>query len=271
MRSMPKVPVVILGSLMLIGLLFAVYFGVAGGMQRRVLYPRPSAPPGEPHMPRGTEVVWLGPDANVEAWFMRPLAIEHSFPVVIFTHGNGELIDYWAPAFTELSASGVGVMLVEYPGYGRSGGRPSQRSITEIVVAAYDFVSDQAGVDTDAVVAYGRSLGGGAACALATERPVSALVLQSTFTSMRAIAQRLGFPSSLIVDPYDNLEVVASLEIPVLVLHGERDTLIPVSHGEELAAAAETELVRMPCGHNDCPSAWPIIEAFMSGQGLLQY
>ena len=61
--------------------------------------------------------------------------------------------------FTRLSRSGVGALLVEYPGYGRSGGKPTQSSITETIVAAYDFAVDQTGVDRDAVVAYGRSLG----------------------------------------------------------------------------------------------------------------
>lgn len=263
--------VLIIGSVVLIVLMFAIYFGAARGMQRRAMYPRPPVPPGEPQLPRGTEVVWLGPDANVEAWFMRPFATEHAFPVVIFTHGNGELIDYWAQPFTEAVTQGVGVMLVEYPGYGRSGGSPSQDSITQTILAAYDFVIAQPGVDSEAIVAYGRSLGGGASCALATERPLAALVLESTFTSVRAMVSQLGFPSALIVDPFDNLEIVASVDIPVLVLHGEHDTLIPVSHGEALAAAAETELVRMPCGHNDCPFAWPIVEAFISEQGLLRH
>jgi hypothetical protein len=261
----------IIGSIILIVVLFTVYFGANCGIQRRAMYPSPPAPPGEPQLPRGTEVVWLGPDANVEAWFMRPFGIENLFPVVIFTHGNGELIDYWIRPFSQLLSSGVGVMLVEYPGYGRSGGSPSQKSITQIMLAAYDFVVAQSGVDSDAIVAHGRSLGGGAACALAIERPLSALVLESSFTSVREMAARFGFPSAMIVDKFENLEAVASLDIPVLVIHGERDQMIPVAHGEELADAAETELVRLPCGHDDCPFAWPIVESFMSEQGLLRH
>jgi fermentation-respiration switch protein FrsA (DUF1100 family) len=262
---------ILLGLALVLIVACFVYFGATSSLQRKVLYPSPPAPPGEPRLPRGTEVVWLGPDANVEAWFMRPALMEHPFPVVIFAHGNGELIDHWAPVFSQLPASGVGVLLVEFPGYGRSGGTPSQTSIGETILAAYDFVVDRPGVDPEAIVAHGRSLGGGAACILATERPVSALVLESTFTSVRAIAKRLGLPGSLVVDPFDNLEVVESLDIPVLVLHGERDTLIPVSHGETLAEAGETTLVRLPCGHNDCPFAWPRVEAFMMEQGLLDH
>ncbi len=262
--------ILILGGVLVIVVVLVVFFGATSGMQRRVLYPRPPVPPGEPRIPPGTEIVWLGPDADVEAWFMRPTGIERDFPVIIFTHGNGELIDHWVQVFQRLPAAGVGVLLLEYPGYGRSGGTPSQTSITSAIVAAYDFLIGRAGVDSDAIVAHGRSLGGGAACALATQRPLAALVLESTFSSVSEMAKRLGFPSSLVVDPFDNLEVVKSLDIPVLVLHGERDTLIPVSHGEALAAAAETMLVRMPCGHNDCPFAWPEVEAFLSEHGLLR-
>jgi fermentation-respiration switch protein FrsA (DUF1100 family) len=258
-------------AILLLLFLFVYDLGSTSTLQRRMLYPRPAAPPGEPKIPPGTEVVWLGDESNVEAWFMRPAAIEGTFPVVIFSHGNSELIDHWASTFAHLPASGVGALLVEYPGYGRSGGTPSQTSIATAIVAAYDFVIAQPGVDRDAVVAHGRSLGGGAACLLATLRPISALVLESTFTSVRAMANRLEFPGSIVVDPFDNLEAVKTLDIPVLVLHGERDTLIPVSHGETLALAAETELVRRPCGHNDCKFAWPVIEAFLSEQGLLRH
>lgn len=240
------------------------------GMQRRILYPAPPAPPGEPRLPPHTERVWLGDTIDggaegdvTEAWFLRPPRTEERFPVVMFTHGNGELIDHWAPIYAEVAKRGVGILLVEYPGYGRSGGSPSQSSITRTMLHAYDFIVDQPGVDPDAIVAHGRSLGGGAACALALERPLAGLVLESTFTSVRAMASRLGFPSFLVLDPFDNLAAVAELDLPILVLHGERDDLIPVSHGEALAEAAETELVRMPCGHNDCPFSWGHVEAFL--------
>lgn len=258
----------VLGALVLIAILIVSYLALVTSLQRRVLYPRPPAPPGEPRLPRGTERAWLGPDANTEAWFMRPAGIEHRFPVVIFTHGNGELIDHWAPLWTEATAAGVGVLLVEYPGYGRSGGSPSQDSISDTMFAAFDFVSDQPGVDPDAIVAHGRSLGGGAACILAAERPLAALILESTFTDVRSLARRLGLPGPLVADPFDNLSVIPTLGIPILVIHGERDNLIPVAHGERLAAAAATELIRMPCAHNDCPFTWPLVEAFLADHGL---
>jgi len=260
-------------------LFFVCLIAIGCGMQRSVLYPSPPAPPGEPELPPRSERVWLGAGEGVsegtsrddltEAWFLKPVPREHDFPVVIFTHGNGELIDHWGPIFQRATERGVGVLLVEYPGYGRSGGKPSQKSITRTMLHAYDFVVDRPGVDPDAIVAHGRSLGGGAACALALERPLAGLVLESTFTSVRDMASRLGFPGFLVVDPFDNLAAVSELDIPIAVLHGVRDEIIPVSHGEALAAAAQTELIPMPCGHNDCPFSWPIVEAFLADNGLL--
>lgn len=256
-----------LGLLTLTG--FVVVQTGGCGISRKALFPRPAAPPGTPRLPPEAEALWLGAEANVEAWFLRPQQGRPPAPVVIFAHGNGELIDHWGPWFRALPASGVAALLVEYPGYGRSQGSPSQNSITEIMLAAYDFLRSQPDIDAERIVAHGRSLGGGAVCALARQRPLAALVLESTFTSVPAIATSLGFPSFLVLDVFDNLEAVSELEIPMLVLHGERDDLIPIAHAEALAAAAGTEVVRRPCGHNDCPFAWPRIERFLTAQGVL--
>ena len=242
-------------------------FDSGPNLQRHVLFPAPAAPPGPPRPPPGTERIWLGPADDVEAWFLRPDDAE-SFPVVVFAHGNAELIDHWGPRFARVADSGIGALLVEYPGYGRSGGSPSEASITQAFVAGYDFVAGQPGVETRAIVGHGRSLGGGAICALSRERRLAALILESTFTSTRAMAETLGFPGSLVVDPFDNLGRVSSFDGPVLVLHGARDRLIPPSHGEQLAEAARTSLERMPCGHNDCPWSWPRVAAFLRAEGL---
>ncbi len=258
-----------MGTAIVFLLIVASLFALACGMQRQALYPAPPAPPGEPTLPPRAERVWLGDDDLTEAWFLRPPSRENRFSVLIFTHGNGELIDHWGPVWANVTQRGVGVLLVEYPGYGRSGGSPGQKSITRTMLHAYDFIVDQPGVDPDAIVAHGRSLGGGAACALALERPLAAMVLESSFTSVRAMASRLGFPGFLVVDPFDNLTAVSELDIPILVLHGAHDEIIPVEHGEALAAAAETELIRMPCGHNDCPFSWPWVEPFLADHGLL--
>jgi pimeloyl-ACP methyl ester carboxylesterase len=239
-------------------------------LQRRVLYPHPPAAREAPALPAGAELVELGEAPGVEAFFLRPSAAVAPFPAVLFTHGNGELIDHWVGPFEELAAAGVAVMLVEYPGYGRSAGAPSEEAITGIIVAAHDFLLRQPDVDPARLVAYGRSLGGGAACALTAARPVAALVLESTFTSVRVLARRLGVPGLFVLDPWDNLAVVSTTATPVLVLHGEHDPVIPFAHGEALARAAGTGLVRMRCGHNDCPRPWTEILGFLRDHAILE-
>jgi hypothetical protein len=188
----------------------------------------------------------------------------------VYAHGNGELIDHWLHEFEALRARGISVLLVEYPGYGRSSGIPSERSITGAFTAAYDWAAAQPHVDARRIIGHGRSLGGGAICALARERALAALVLESTFTSIREQVRRYGVPGFLVRDPFDNLARVREFEGPVLVLHGERDTSIPVDQGRALHGAARaSELHVLACGHNDCPRPWPTLLRFLEERRLL--
>ena len=149
-----------------IALIVGAYLGALYLAQRSLLFPAPPRPP--PVSPGRAEIVRL-PLARGEARALF-LAPDDSFagpaPLVIFMHGNGELIDFWPGEFNEIRAAGFAVLLVEYPGYGRSTGRPTQQSLTDAALAAYDWVKAVPGIDSTRIVAYGRSRGGGAACAL---------------------------------------------------------------------------------------------------------
>jgi fermentation-respiration switch protein FrsA (DUF1100 family) len=260
-------------------LCLALAYGVlACAMQRSVLFPAP--PAGGPDMLAripGAERLWLEtPDARAEAWFLPALPASARSggagpaPLVIFAHGNGELIDDWALAFEPLRRWGAGVLLVEYPGYGRSMGAPSQRSIAASMTRAYDLMLTRQDVDPKRIVAYGRSLGGGAACALARERSVAALVLESTFTSVRPLARDFWVPGFLVRDPFDNLDALRAYPGPVLIVHGEHDEIIPVAHASQLhAAAARSRLALEPCGHNDCQRPWALVRDFLRENALL--
>jgi len=250
------------------------YLGLAFAVQRSVLFPRPPRPDRAAADGRmDVDVVWLGPERLVEAWYLAPAGIDGTrpAPVIVFTHGNGELIDYWLDEFEAMRALGLGVLLVEYPGYGRSGGSPSENSIKQAMVDAYDYLVSRADVDPTRIVAYGRSVGGGAAGALVRERPVAALVLESSFTSVRRMARRHGLFGPLVRDPFDTIGAVAGFEGPVLIIHGSSDRLIPPAHGRALAAKArDGELVLLDCGHNDCPRPWREVLTFLERQKILE-
>jgi fermentation-respiration switch protein FrsA (DUF1100 family) len=246
------------------------YLAVFYLAQRSVLFP---APPYSPNADPGpAEIVRLPlSGGEAQALFLAPSArFEGPAPLLIFMHGNGELADDWVLIFEEITAWGVGALLLEYPGYGRSPGSPSERSINEAALAAYDWAQNDPRIDGTRIVPYGRSLGGGPAVRLAVDRKVPALILESAFTSVADFAAQFLAPGFLVRDRFDSVRTLASYRGPLLVVHGSRDQIIPIAHGRALAAAVPgAKFVEIPCGHNDCPRPWVLIRTFLEQNGLL--
>lgn len=233
-------------------------------LQRFFIFPRQWAgpvPPGPPAL-EGLVPLEVPSEAGpVEGWLLvgQGRSAARPGPAVIFGHGNAELIDHWPAELEPYRQMGLSVLLPEYRGYGRSPGAPSEAAITADLVRFHDLLATRPEVDRTRIVLHGRSIGGGAVCALARARPPAALVLQSTFTSLVEVARRFLLPGFLVKDRFENRAVVETLTCPVLILHGDRDELIPFGHAEALQAAARAgRLVTLPGGdHNICPSAWP--------------
>lgn len=242
--------------------LVALYLALLFVVQRSMLFPMPPAMPGDPD--HRAEVVRVTTGGAEAYGLFLPSPASGPAALIMFMHGNGELADYWVGEFDVPRSWGFGVLLVEYPGYGRAAGSPSEKSITEATRALYDWAAKDPRVDPKRVVAYGRSLGGGAAARLALERPVAAMILESAFTSVADFAARFMAPALLIRDPFDNRKALASYRGPLLVIHGRNDTIVPFEHGRELAAIVQGAQFReLPCGHNDCPRDWKGIAAFL--------
>ena len=261
------------------------YLALIFVVQRRMAFPgtlRTSPRPTASVPPEVTQV-WLEASfGRVEAWFFSAVGREGaeraegdvSKPTIIFAHGNGELIEDWQGEMERLVAAGQNALLVEFPGYGHSEGKPSRSTLLETFTLAFDWLVARDDVDADRIVAHGRSLGGGVAGDLALNRPIRALVLQSTFSSAKAIAWENFVPGFLVRDRFDNRRAVSDFSGPVLLMHGVRDDVIPYAHAEALAAAREgLDIIEMDCAHNDCAPEWPEIvaslTAFLRSNALL--
>jgi fermentation-respiration switch protein FrsA (DUF1100 family) len=257
--------------------ILAVVFGVVR-LQRAMLFPRQFAQqdPSALRTP-GLERLWIeSADGPVEAWILPGAGAdaEHPGPAVVFAHGNAELIDHWPAELEPYRSMGVTVVLPEYRGYGRSAGEPSEAAIASDLRALHARLLEHPLIDRERIAYHGRSLGGGAACALARTHPPRAMILESTFTSVADVAAGMYVPSFLIVDRFENLEVVRSYGGPVLVMHGIDDRTIPSEHGRRLAnASRRSELALYASGHNDLPRTrsdyWARIQRFLRASGLL--
>lgn len=242
------------------------YYAFLYLVQRRLLYP---APHHASAVPRDAETVTLSTASGPARAFFLPAAAPGPAPAIVFLHGNAEQAEDWLTMFGPARKAGLAVLVVEYPGYGASPGHPTETSLTDAGLGAYDWLSRRADVDSTRIVAYGRSLGGGVATRLATRRHVAALVLESTFTSLRAFAARFWAPAFLVRDPFESLAELARYRGPLLVLHGERDDVAPFAQGRALAAAVPGSVfIPMDCGHNDCDRPWPGVLAFLRSHGI---
>ena len=229
-------------------------------MQRQLLYPAPNASiPSDAGVGVDHTPLDLG-----HALLARPFADVGPAPLIVFAHGNAELAHWSLPSFETFRELGFAVLLLEYPGYGGAPGKPGSTSMAASALQAVDRAISSGGIDADRIVPYGRSIGSGVASILARERKVAAVILESPFTSLHALVAEKGFPAFLLRDRFDNDTIVSSLEAPVFIYHGTRDTIIPLAHGERLSKlAANATLVTAECGHNDCPRPWSELLEFL--------
>ncbi|PZN97365.1 MAG: alpha/beta hydrolase [Alphaproteobacteria bacterium] len=200
--------------------------------QRRFIYP---APPPSVMQPGPMQQVELSTsDGILLAALYRPA--DQNRPTVIFFHGNGDSLLGAGQATRGLAARGYGLLLVEYRGYGGNSGSPSEAGMYADARAALAFLHRQGLADT-AIYAMGNSLGSGPATQLATEQPLAGLILVSGYRSLAdVVAEKTRLPIGFLVrDKFENGRKLQAAPIPVLILHGDADRVIPVDHGRTLA------------------------------------
>lgn len=182
-------------------------------------------------------------------------------PTLLVFHGNAEIAAWSLPWAREVARrTGATVLLAEYRGYAGLPGRPTYTGSKLDARAAYDYARKTLGATPERTAIYGHSLGSAIGVELAGEIKPRALLLEAPFTSARAMAARLGVPGILPLwraisrVHYDTRAHVADLDVPVSVVHGERDMVTPVQMGREVFQAARRKgdlLILEGVGHND--------------------
>jgi fermentation-respiration switch protein FrsA (DUF1100 family) len=241
-------------------LLFAVagYVGLAALLylaQRSLLYfpDTRRIRPADVGLSRAEEAMLQSADGvRVSVWHVPP---RDNMPVVVYFQGNGGGLDLRAERFRKLTADGTGLVALNYRGYGGSSGKPTEAGIILDATAAYDFAAERYGADR--IVLWGESLGTGVAVALAAEKPVARVILESPYTSIADVAASVYWfvpVRLLLADTFRSDERIAKVTVPVLVMHGERDTIVRITFGERLyeLISGPKQFIRLPsAGHND--------------------
>lgn len=232
---------------------------IAGGAARlvesRIFFPDRHLEAGPADYGLAAEEVWLEAPGSprLHGWFC-PAGGGN---LLLFCHGNAGNISHRLDNVLRLVRAGLGVFIFDYRGYGRSEGRPSEEGIYADALTAYDWAQARAAADGGRLVVFGRSLGGAAAVHLAARRRPAGVILESTFTNLADMARRhfpLPLPASLLAGRFDSLGRIGEMSCPLLVIHGDRDEIVPLELGRRLYEAAPRPkewLALAGAGHND--------------------
>jgi fermentation-respiration switch protein FrsA (DUF1100 family) len=222
--------------------LLAIYLGLIGTLyfyQRVLLYPGSGrqATAAEAGLAGFEDVVVATADGErLVAWWRPP---RPGRSVILYFHGNGGALWNRRARARALTESGRGLLMVSYRGYSGSSGSPTEDGLRLDAQASYAWVARR--YEPSRLVLYGESLGTGVAVRLATERPVGGLVLDAPFTSAADVASLTYWfvpVTWLMRDQFRSIDIVGQIKAPLLIMHGDRDGIIPIALGERLHAAA---------------------------------
>jgi fermentation-respiration switch protein FrsA (DUF1100 family) len=194
---------------------------------------------------------------RIHAWWC---PAKDSDLALLYCHGNAGNLSHRGISIVKLREKiGASVLIIDYPGYGKSEGTPTEKGCYAAADAAYAWLTDEKKYPPKKILLYGGSLGGGIVTDLASRKEHRALILDKTFTSLPDVAADLYWwlpaPKRLLMtNRFDNLSKIRSVRSPVFIAHGTADELIPYPHGERLFAAANEPKRFYPIpglGHNE--------------------
>ena len=250
---------------LLLGVLagYGVLMGLMWLFQERLAFPAPRASLPDPIRTGLLDVepvsFVMKDGTRLAGWYFPAVRVGgrgDSAAGLLWFYGNGENISAIWPVLRDFRPPGAALLVVDYPGYGASGGRTTEDALYEAADLAYQALVARPEVDRARVYVYGRSLGSAVATHLASTHSVAGLVLESPFTSAHDMSRHLYalFPAFIVRLRLDNLTALRQVRCPVLVFHGTADRLVPAEMGRRVAAAAPgpSELVLIEgAGHNE--------------------
>ncbi len=264
----------ILVILILLALLWWLW---QGHPVRYLIYPAPGISVGDP--PSGMAELFLPVqgDTRVHGWLAHSSAGPSSSPMLLYFHGNGENLETMRlTGLCQLLKSLAGtVLMIDYPGYGRSTGKPSEENLIQAGEVAADYLLGR--FPDRPLVIVGWSLGAAVAVQVAARRreQVRGVILMSPWSSLPEVAAE-HYPAWLVrlvvKEKYDSVEAARQVDCPTLILHGGADAIIPPTQGRAVAdALPRSEFREIPRRHhNDLlsePEVWELIRRFLKNQG----
>lgn len=204
------------------------------------------------------EEVWLPIDevVTVFGWFVDAGA---TAPVILWCHGNAGNVSHRLENMRLLYQRGISIFIFDYRGYGQSTGAPSEVGFYQDALASYDYLIHQRRISPERLIIFGRSLGSSVAGEVAVQRDSAGLLLEGAFPSIQAMSDHhyFGLPARWVMDVEFNLEKkIRTLNVPVFVIHGEQDSIVPIALGKQVFdAALEPKQWYAVSGaeHNDVP------------------
>ena len=179
---------------------------------------------------------------KLNGWFFQ--AKDPNAPVILFNHGNAGNIGHRLMLVKWLMDAGASVFLYDYREYGKSEGKKDLAGVISDARAAYNYLTETRKIPPQRIIAYGESIGGGPACSLAAAVPVGGLILDSSFTSLLHVGKKKVQFFNIYFDfmkpepPFENIETIRNSHLPVMIVHGAKDEVIPLSEAKENFAAA---------------------------------
>ncbi len=188
---------------------------------------------------------------KLHGWFI-PSGKESD--TILFAHGNAGNISYRIDKLIFFHRLGYNVFIFDYRGYGKSEGRPGEQGLYRDAEAAYDSLVKERNIPAGKIVGYGESIGGAVIVDLALHRPMEALILENTFTSVKDMVKiHLSLvPAWVLASRFDTKQKIASIKIPKLIIQSKTDKIVPARLGEALfeAAAPPKEFLAIRGDHN---------------------